>query len=72
MKPRTLCILDAANEKSQAMFIHTDAWDLACMLLGEFSSCSWLIFLQGPAWVLLNRIYKPFPGSLYKFSLIFI
>ena len=62
----------AANEKSQAMFIYTDAREMACMWLGEFSSCSWLTFLQVPAWVLLNWIYKPFPGSLYKFSMIFV
>ena len=37
----------------------------ACTWLGEISSCSCLTFLTGPGWVLLSKIYKPFPGSLY-------
>ena len=37
----------------------TQRWDLnLCMWLGEVSSCSCLIFLPGPAWVLLNKICK--------------
>ena len=38
---------------------------MACTWLGEISYCSCLTFLPGPAWVLLSKIYKPFPGSLY-------
>ena len=40
----------------------------ACTWLRENISCSSLIFLPGPAWVLLGEIYKPFPGSLYNES----
>ena len=32
--------------------------------MGEFSSFSCITFLPGPPWVLLNKIYKPFPCSL--------
>ena len=38
---------------------------MACTWLREFSSCSCLTALPGPAWVLLSKIYIPFPGSLY-------
>ena len=38
---------------------------MAFTWLGEISSCSCLTLLPGPAWVLLSKIYKPFPGSLY-------
>ena len=44
---------------------YTETPEMACTWLGEFSSCSSLIALPGPAWVLLSKIYKPFPGSLY-------
>ena len=36
------------------------------MWFGEISSCSCLTALPGPTWVLLSKIYKPFPGSLYS------
>ena len=38
---------------------------MACTWLREFSSCSCVPSLPGPAWVLLSKIYKPFAGSLY-------
>ena len=38
---------------------------MACTWLREFSSCSCLTALPGPAWVLLSKIYKSFAGSLY-------
>ena len=34
--------------------------------LREISSCSWLTFVPGPAWVLLSKIYKVFFSSLYR------
>ena len=34
--------------------------------LYEIHSCSCLTFLAGLDWVLLSKIYKPFPGSLYS------
>ena len=41
---------------------------MACTWLGEFSSCFCLTALPSPAWVLLSKIYKPFPGSLYMYN----
>ena len=43
----------------------TKAPEKACTWLGEISSCSYLAYLPGPAWVLLSKISKPIPGSLY-------
>ena len=34
--------------------------------LGEIRSCSCLAVLPHSAWVLLNKIYKPFFTSLYN------
>ena len=38
---------------------------MACTCLGEIFTSSCLTVLSGPAWVLLSKIYKTFPGSLY-------
>ena len=38
---------------------------MACTWFGEIRSCCCLTVQLGPAWVLLSKIYKPFPGSLY-------
>lgn len=35
-------------------------------MVGRIFFCSCLTFLPGPAWVLLSKICRPFPGSLYK------
>ena len=45
---------------------YTEATEKAWTWLGEISSCSCLTYLPGTAWILLSKIYKPFPGSLYK------
>ena len=39
---------------------------MACTWFGEISSRSCLTALPSPAWVLLSKIYKPFPGSLHS------
>ena len=43
---------------------------MACTWFGEICSCCCLTVWLGPAWVLLSKIYKPFPGSLYVLELI--
>ena len=41
----------------------TEAPEKAYAWLGELSLSTCLTFLPGPAWVLLSKTYKPFPGS---------
>ena len=38
---------------------------MACTWFGAICSRCCLTVLLGPAWVLLSKIYNPFPGSLY-------
>ena len=41
---------------------------MACTWLGEFSSCFCFTAVPSPACVLLSKIYKPFPVSLYMYN----
>ena len=52
------------QSENHADVICTEAPEKACTWLGEMSSCSCLTSLPDPAWVLLRKIYKPFPGPL--------
>ena len=51
------------SSKSERLFHSTGPGKKAAFR--EITSCSCLTFLPGPACVLLSKIYKPFPGSLY-------
>ena len=57
---------DVKTRRRTTVEATTEPPEKVCTWLREICSCSCLTVLPGPVWVLLNKIYILFPGTLYS------